>query len=336
MQTIGIFSYIYLLSSSYPPSISCPPSTSCTSSSFCLSSRPPSTSCPSSCPPSTSCRPSYPSSNSCMLSSSCPLPTYACHSAHHPAPVHHRCAWASPSFPLDCACGSGAHGGGRLVGGRLVGKVSFSEKVVLVLPAIEAGAIKVGFRSRHHGVCHQAVCHQAVYHQAMYHQAMCHQAMCHQGVCHQGVCCQGGCSQGGCCRGGLWILLSTKVGVIEVDSGLDHQGGCRFPAGRQGLEVARRPGDGGKVWRRRQGLVEAMARSGGACGHGSILLANEGPHSADQSGGGGSCDICCVAGSIACEIFFVMPAYGLYTSFLMVKCLRALWFSAPELLASDG
>jgi hypothetical protein len=47
-------------------------------------------------------------------------------------------------FPLDCACGDGESGGGRLVGGRLVGKVSLSEKIVLMLLAGEAGAVKDG------------------------------------------------------------------------------------------------------------------------------------------------------------------------------------------------
>jgi hypothetical protein len=46
-------------------------------------------------------------------------------------------------------------GGGRFVRSRLVGKVSLSEKVVLVLPAIEAGAIKAGSRSCYHSVYHQ-------------------------------------------------------------------------------------------------------------------------------------------------------------------------------------
>jgi hypothetical protein len=40
-------------------------------------------------------------------------------------------------------CGGGARGGGRLVRGWLVGKLSLSE-VVLVLLAIEAGAVKEG------------------------------------------------------------------------------------------------------------------------------------------------------------------------------------------------
>jgi hypothetical protein len=46
-------------------------------------------------------------------------------------------------FQLDCACGGGARGGGRLVRGRVIGKVSLSE-VVLVLLAVEAGAVKEG------------------------------------------------------------------------------------------------------------------------------------------------------------------------------------------------
>ena len=71
---------------------------------------------PPSCLPSSSC----PSSSSCPLSHSCLL------------------------FPLDCACVGGARrgGGGRLIRGRLFGDGKLVRKVVLVLPAVEAGAIK--------------------------------------------------------------------------------------------------------------------------------------------------------------------------------------------------
>jgi hypothetical protein len=52
-------------------------------------------------------------------------------------------------FPLDCACGGSARGGGRLIrggklvrGGRLIKGGRLSVKVVLVLLAVEAGAVK--------------------------------------------------------------------------------------------------------------------------------------------------------------------------------------------------
>ena len=56
-----------------------------------------------------------------------------------------------------------------------------SEKVVLVLLAVEAGAVneglalKAGSRSCHHGMWHQGVCHQDVCYQGMYHQCWCRQ-----------------------------------------------------------------------------------------------------------------------------------------------------------------
>jgi hypothetical protein len=53
-------------------------------------------------------------------------------------------------FPHDCVCGGGARGGGRLVRGSgevgLSEKVSLSEKIVLVLLTVEAGAVKASSR----------------------------------------------------------------------------------------------------------------------------------------------------------------------------------------------
>ena len=67
-----------------------------------------------------------------------------------------------PVFPLDCVCGGGTRGGGRLIRGRLVGggrrigggrlvgevdwseKVSLSEMVALVLLAVNGGTVKEG------------------------------------------------------------------------------------------------------------------------------------------------------------------------------------------------
>ncbi len=56
----------------------------------------------------------------------------------------YRCVWASPSLPLDCACGGGRAWGSKLVKGRIVREVSLSEKVMLVFLAVE-GAVKEGY-----------------------------------------------------------------------------------------------------------------------------------------------------------------------------------------------
>lgn len=66
------------------------------------------------------------------------------------------------------------------VGVMRVGEVGFSEKVVLVLPAIEVGAIKVA-RLRH------------------------------QSVCHQGLECRGGAIKMGTFKVGIGSLLSRRV-----------------------------------------------------------------------------------------------------------------------------
>ena len=49
------------------------------------------------------------------------------------------------SYPLDCACGGGARGGGRLVEEvASSAKVRLSEEVVLMLLAVEASVVKEG------------------------------------------------------------------------------------------------------------------------------------------------------------------------------------------------
>ncbi len=69
------------------------------------------------------------------------------------------------------------------------GKVSVLEKVVLVLLAVEAGAVKEGLALKAGS------------------------RSCHYGVCHQGLCHQGGCRQGE-----FGILLSRWVGVRVLES----------------------------------------------------------------------------------------------------------------------
>ncbi len=127
-----------------------------------------------------------------------------------------------PSFPLGCACGVGVGGGSRLDG-----KVSLSEKVVLVLPAIEVGAIKASSRSYHHGVPHHGVPHQAA---------------CHQGVYYQGR---------------FWILLSRLVSSRWTL-------GCVIKAGVGSLQAVR-SGGSEKVWRWQQAL-EAKTRASSSHG----------------------------------------------------------------------
>jgi hypothetical protein len=70
------------------------------------------------------------------------------------------------------------------------GNVSLLEKVALVLPAVEAGAVKEGsgFLKRVKGSrsCYHSVCHQGVFRHHIYHQ---------HGVIevNSGSCCQDGC-----------------------------------------------------------------------------------------------------------------------------------------------
>ena len=102
-------------------------------------------------------------------------PVRTCHPAsRHPAPVYflaparYHCAWVfsfSSRLIVLVEVTRVEEVGSPEVGSW--GKVSLSEKVVLVLLAVEAGAVKrpfwvlainVGSRSCHHGVCHQGVC----------------------------------------------------------------------------------------------------------------------------------------------------------------------------------
>jgi len=170
-------------------------------------------------------------------------------------------------FPLDCACGAGAHGGGRLSEVGSSGKVNLSEKVVLVLLAVEAGAVKKGSRPCHHGMCYQGMCHQGVH----------RQGVCYQGVHHQGVCRQGRCQQGG-----FGILPSKRVSsrwilgrAVKVGAGFLKQvkGASTslrvqilFMAVAAGKAVTRARGSGsvgasraGQVWIR---YVPSKVRSG--------------------------------------------------------------------------
>jgi hypothetical protein len=99
----------------------------------------------------------------------------------------------SDSYPLDCACGSGVRGGGRLVGeGKLVrdGRASASRhrggcpQGGFLVPVIKACAVKV-----------YAIMAGAV---------------------KAGL---GSCHSGGCPRSGFWVMLlrRVRVRVLEAD-----------------------------------------------------------------------------------------------------------------------
>ena len=135
------------------------------------------------------------------FSSPCPQSRHpACHPAlaRHPAPARHpacyRCAWASLLlFPLDCACGGGARGGGELIRRRLVGE---GKLISLVLLAVGAGVIKEGS-----GFLPSQVLGRAIM------------------ACAVKACAIKACNIKSC---------AIKAGATEVSSGSCHQGECEF------------------------------------------------------------------------------------------------------------